>query len=271
MSIRKLLFPLSLVITAGLAYSQAALPHPESEEPPRSAPPIAAADAQAQEAAAADDDQAPVELAGAIQGDRYVSANGVFSIKIPIYPELGGTITDTTTSVTFRDAFTTHITIAAIPLDSSLLFQLSTSPKKEFLVQFFRDLVMPDLARNFPGTNWERGRYLADAHGGAVLIQTTLPNGSVFRNRTALFGQTDPVTVARRGNLIFAHGDALYLVSMELGERSTERSLYTNTPEQDDELLRSRLVALLNSMIFTTPAASSLDGKQPQAPSTNAK
>lgn len=266
MSIRALLYPLPFLLSAGLAFSQAALPHPESEEPPsRIAPPAAAAPEAQQQAQVADDEEPVVTLEGSIQGDRYVAANGVFSIKIPVYPELGGKIDDTPTSVTFQDAFTTHITIASIPLEGSLLFQLSASPKKDFLVQFFRDYVMPDLAKSFRGTNWEKGRFIADAHGGAVLIQTTLPGGSVFQGRTALFGQTDPVIVARRGNLLFAHGDALYLISMELGERSTERSLYDKTEQQDDELLRQRLLALLNSMTFVTPAATSLDS-QPPAP-----
>lgn len=267
MSLRTLLASLSFLLSAGLAFSQAALPHPESEEPPlRSAPPLVAAAPEADQEAAGEE-EAAIPLAGSLQDDRYVSADGVFSIKLPIYPELGGKIDDTATSVTFQDAFTTHITVASIPLDSSLVYQLSTSPKKDFLVQFFRDYIMPDLAKTFRGTNWEKGRYIADAHGGAVMIQTTMPGGSVFQSRTALFGQRDPIIVARRGNLLFAHGNALYLISMELGERSTERSQYGRTAQEDDELLRSRLLSLLNSMNFTTPAASSLDDKQaaPQA------
>lgn len=252
MRIRTLFLTPLISLTASIAVAQAtsqpALPEQQETNTP---PPALAAAQETQE-----DDN----LLGQINDDRYVAPAGLFSVKIPILPELGGSISDTQRSVVFQDAFFTHITIVSVALDSTQRFELSTSSKKEFLVKFFRDAVMPSLVRSFPGANWEKGHYLSGVQGGAVMLQTLLPNGSNFRRRTALLGQNDPVTIAKRGNLIFTQGDTLYIVSMELGERSTERSAYTRTVEQDDVILRQRLIDVAGSMRFssvpaTTPAA----------------
>jgi hypothetical protein len=202
---------------------------------------------------AAPDDTAP--LAGQVVGDTYLSPTGLFRITVPVRPELGGNITDTPNVVTFADAFTTHITIAVFPLDATQRWELSTTTKKDYLVKFFSGILLTDFRQKFPGSAVESATYLPTVQDGALLVYALLPGGSMFNQRVVLFGVTDKLPTAKRGNLLFIKGDNLFILSSEIAERATERSLYTKTTAQEDEILRQRLLDVLTSLRFTGPAA----------------
>jgi hypothetical protein len=218
--------------------------------------PVLLAQNEAQPAQNADDG-----LYGRIEDGRYYSPLNLYDIPIPVLSELGGRIVDTNNVVTFQDAFTTHITIAVYPLDATQRWELKTRGTKDYLVHFFADLVLPEMRKSLPKTTIENGKFKPGVQNGALFLHTLLPGGSRFNQRLVLFGDQDSFPVAKRGNLLFIYGDNLFLISSELGERSTERSLYTLTPEQEEELISKRLLKILDSIHFAplapvaTPAA----------------
>jgi hypothetical protein len=201
-------------------------------------------------------DEGPV-LLGNIENGSYISPNGLFRIPIPVLPELGGRITDTVNMVTFQDAFTTHITLAAIPMDSLMLEALAKSNRKEYLIKFFTGIMVPGMQKRFKDMTLEaNGVFMPKIHDGAVLINTLIPGGTAFYSRIAMFGATDNLPVAKRGNLLFIHGDVLFIISTELGERSTARSAYKKTLEQENDILRKQLLALHASLVIKGAEAS---------------
>jgi hypothetical protein len=197
----------------------------------------------------------PSILAGQVAGDTYLSATGLFRIAVPVRPELGGTITDTPNVVTFADAFTTHLTIAVIPLDATQRWELSTGSKKDYLVKLFSGFLLADFRQKFPGAAVESASYLPKLQDGALLVYALLPGGSMFNARIVLFGASDNLPTAKRGNLLFVKGDNIFILSSEIAERATERSLYTKTTAQEDEILRNRLLGVLGAIRFTGAAA----------------
>ena len=197
----------------------------------------------------------PAMLAGQIAGDTYLSATGLFRIAVPVLSELGGTITDTPDVVTFADSYTTHITIAVIPLDSTQRWELSTGSKKDYLVKFFSGFLLADFRQKFPGSSVESATFLPKLQEGALLVYALLPGGSMFNQRVALFGAADNLPTAKRGNLLFVRGDYIFILSSEIAERATERSLYAMTTAQEDEILRKRLLDVLGKIQFTGAAA----------------
>ena len=197
----------------------------------------------------------PAMLAGQIAGDTYLSATGLFRIAVPVLSELGGTITDTPDVVTFADSYTTHITIAVIPLDSTQRWELSTGSKKDYLVKFFSGFLLADFRQKFPGSSVESATFLPKLQEGALLVYALLPGGSMFNQRVALFGAADNLPTAKRGNLLFVRGDNIFILSSEIAERATERSLYAMTTAQEDEILRKRLLDVLGKIQFTGAAA----------------
>ena len=193
-------------------------------------------------------------LTGKIVGDTYASATGLFRVSVPVLSELGGTITDTPNVVTFADSFTTHITIAVFPLDATQCWELSTGSKKDYLVKFFTGFLLTDFRQKFPGAAVESSSFLPTVQDGALLVYALLPGGSMFNQRIALFGAGDNVPTAKRGNLLFVRDDNIFILSSEIGERATERSLYTKTTAQENEFLQQRLLDVLGRMRFTSAA-----------------
>jgi hypothetical protein len=196
----------------------------------------------------------PSILAGQVAGDTYLSATGLFRIAVPVRPELGGNITDTPNVVTFADSFTTHITIAVFPLDATQRWELSTGTKKDYLVKFFSGFLLADFREKFPGASVESATFLPTVQDGALLVYALLPGGSMFNQRIVLFGASDNLPIAKRGNLLFVKGDNIFILSSEIAERATERSLYTKTTAQEDEILKDRLLGVLGQMRFTSAA-----------------
>src|SRR5208283_3882567 len=171
---------------------------------------------------------------GRIEGDTYFSPTGIFQMKIPVLPEFGGSVSDTPNVVTFDDNFQIHLSVAAFPLSRDLKSEYDTRGPKEFLVNFFTSIVMPDFATNFPGSSMEQNAaFLPQFQGGSVLIFTLHPGGSNFENRSTISRAVKPV-VAKRGNLSFVRSGYVFIISTELAERALERSTYKKTPEEEN-------------------------------------
>lgn len=195
----------------------------------------------------------PPQIYGKVEGGYYTSPTGLYKVKIPVLPELGGSISDTPNVVTFDDDFNTHISIGAFPLSRELKWEYETRGAKEFLIYFFANIVMPDFAARFPGAAMEdNGAYLPKFQDGSMMIFTLLPGGSVFAQRVTLGTTREPV-VAKRGNLCFVKYNTVLVISTELAERVLERSTYHKTVEEENVVLRQRLLDIVGKMQFTAP------------------
>ncbi len=229
-----------ILVTAGLCLGASAL----------RAQTTAAADA----AANATIDLPPASLYGRIDGDTYASPTGAFWVRIPVLPELGGVATDTPNVVTFEDDFSTYCSIGAFPLSPELQAEYESRGTQGFLIYFFTKLVMPDFVAGCPGANIEdTGAFLPQFQGGSMLIFATLPGGSFFAPRTAAIWTPPGPVVAKRGNLCFVKNHFVFVVSMELAERSQQRLTYDLTPPQENALLKRRLLAIVARMEFNAP------------------
>lgn len=199
--------------------------------------------------------QSPTEgLVGRIDGFTYISPEENYRIYIPVLPDLGGTVSDTPTVVVFRDDYSRHVSIGAFPQDAMQRWEQSTRGLKDYLPYFFATYVLPDFRQMFPGTTVELAVFQPQRFGGALLCYTLMPGGTMFPSEVANFGDSDGVTIAKRGNLIFVQNNVVYVVSVELSERSIEGSLYDKTPEEEDKILRERLKEIVDDMEFARPS-----------------
>jgi hypothetical protein len=201
----------------------------------------------------------PPVLHGKVEGRTYISATGVFRMAIPVLPELGGSINDTENAVTFGDDFKTHVSVAVFAQDTAQRWENETRGRQDYLVYFFSTYVMPDFQQRAPGAKIESARFLPGIKDGALIVYTLLPGGSMFADRISLTGEPDPSLVAKRGNLLFVKNGHVFVISTELAERVLEHSTYHKTTAEEDELLRTRLLGLLEgieSPILPAPAGS---------------
>lgn len=196
-------------------------------------------------------------LNGRVEGRTYISPTGVFKVTIPVLPELGGAITDTPNVVTFQDAFSTHVSIAAFPQDATQRWELETRGMKDYLVYFFSKFVLSDFRRSFPGVRVESAQFRPHTMGGALIAYLLIPGGSMFADRVPRLSPTDPLPVAKRGNLLFVKNGYIFVISTELAERVIEGKQYHKTPAQEDQILRRRLDRIVDTMEFLKPAANS--------------
>lgn len=196
----------------------------------------------------------PAPLLGQVDGDYYVAANGAYRIRIPVLPQLGGTITDTQNVVVFQDDYSVHLSVGAFPQDATQHWELSTRGLQDYLTYFFGNFIMPDFIRTYPGAKVETATFAPQLLGGALFVYTLLPGGSMFEFRVPNLGASSTPPVAKRGNLVFIQKGYVYVISMELSERVTEGSAYHKTPEQENQILRRRLTDLASTMQFLKPA-----------------
>lgn len=190
-------------------------------------------------------------LAGRMDGESYVSPTGEFRIRAPILTELGGTIEDNQSVVTFHDDFGTHISIACFDLDATQRWELETRGLRDYLLYFFRDVVMVNFKDRYPGSTIESARYLAELLDGSLIAYSLLPGGSYFETHNSVTGlpPENPV-VAKRGTLLFVRHRHVYVVSTELSERALQRTTYNQTTKQEDDVLSARLTAIIGRMTF---------------------
>jgi hypothetical protein len=207
-------------------------------------------------ASRAQTDDAPPALHGKIEGHTYISASGTFRMAIPVLLELGGSVLDTENVVTFGDDFKTHVSVAVFAQDATQRWENETRGRRDYLIYFFSNYLMPDFQQHTPGAKIESARFLPGVQDGALIVYTLLPGGSMFADRVSLTGEPDPSLVAKRGNLLFVKNDHVFVISTELAERVLEHSTYHKTTAEEDELLRTRLMDLLGSIEFSSPPSS---------------
>jgi hypothetical protein len=189
-------------------------------------------------------------LLGRLEGDTYISPTGEFRIRAPVLPELGGAIEDTESVVTFHDDFGTHLSIACFDLDATQRWELDTRGLRDYLLYFFTDIVMANFQARFPGSRAESARFLPELLDGTLIAYALLPGGSNFAEPPSVVGASDPI-IAKRGSLLFVRHRHVYVVSLELAERATQRSTYNLTTAQEDDQLSTRLTAVIGRMTFT--------------------
>ena len=192
------------------------------------------------------------ELLGKVDGKNYLSPTGLFRIAIPVLPELGGGITDTPNVVTFQDAFNLHVSIAAFEQDATQRWELSTRGVKDYLVYFFSNFILADFKQAFAGAKIESAKFLPGMLEGALLTYILVPDGTMFRDRVAQIS-ADIVPVAKRGNLLFVRNGHIFVITTELAERVIEGRTYQKTTEEEDEILRNRLIDIVNKIAFAKP------------------
>lgn len=201
--------------------------------------------------------QQPIDtgsLAGRVEGKTYFSPTGAFQVAIPVLPELGGRILDTPNVVTFQDNFSVLCTIAAFPMDATQRWEHSTRGPKDYLAYFFANFVLPDFQETFRGAEVQSAKFAPSIGNGSLLVYLLLPGGSMFADKLAFAAGNQAVPVAKRGNLLLVRNSWIFVISVELAERVIERSSYTKTTEEEDEILRQRLSDLLGKITFTAPA-----------------
>lgn len=192
-------------------------------------------------------------LIGRVDDRTYISPGGIYRVQIPVLPELGGTISDTGNVVVFRDEYNVHVSIGSFALDATQRWELSTRGLKDYLPAFFTSFVMPDFQKMFPGTHVESGSFMPNYLGGALLCYTLMPGGSMFVPQMSDIRPGGGPPVAKRGNLVFVHNHVVYVISIELAERSLEGSLYNKTTEEENAILKGRLQSVVNGMEFAAP------------------
>ncbi len=192
-------------------------------------------------------------LSGAIESGVYSSPTNAFKIAVPVLPELGGRIRDTEHVVMFQDSFGVQISVGAFPQDATQRWELSTRGTKDYLIYFFGTFVMADFKHFCPGAHIESAGFSSDFLDGALFGYILLPGGSMFGEQLA-FAPHDKPPVAKRGNLLFVRNGFVFVVSTELAERVTEGTTYNKTPDEEDKILRKRLVDIVAKMQFTKPA-----------------
>jgi hypothetical protein len=201
--------------------------------------------------------RALAQLQGSVVDDVYVSPTGAFKVPVPVSPELGGVLHDTDRVVTFRDNFGTHLSIGAFRQDATQRWEMSTEGTKDFLISFFTGYVLEDFRSFCPKAKVESAGYSADYMDGSVFGFILLPGGSMFNDHLAFVSPDNP-PVAKRGILLFARNGYTFVISIELSERVLEGSKYSKSPEEEDQILRNRLLAITKKITFLKP-----DGAKP--------
>ncbi|HXQ80737.1 MAG TPA: hypothetical protein VN775_05470 [Opitutaceae bacterium] len=191
-------------------------------------------------------------LSGTVEAGVYTSPSNAFKVAVPVLPELGGRVRDTEHLVIFKDNFGVQITIGAFTQDATQRWELSTRGIKDYLIYFFGSFVMADFKRYCPDARIESAGYAADYLDGALFCYILLPGGSMFADQLAFTTPSKP-PVAKRGNLVFFKNGFVFVVSTELAERVTEGTTYNKTPEEEDKILRKRLVDIVAKMQFPKP------------------
>lgn len=191
-------------------------------------------------------------LYGKIDGEYYVAPGAAYRYPIPVMPKLGGRVEDTEGVVTFDDPLGLHLSIASFPLDLSQKWEWETRGAKDYLGYFHANFILPDFQRRYPGSADEASVFVPELYGGTLIVFTLLPGGSFFTEQSSVLGT--PVTpgpiVAKRGTLLFVREARIFIMSLELAERVTQRSTFKKTPEEENALLRDRILTYARRFEF---------------------
>jgi hypothetical protein len=197
----------------------------------------------------------PPPLEGRVEGRTYVSPTGLFRVQIPVLPELGGDITDTPNVVTFQDDFNVHVSIAAFQQDATQRWENSTRGTKDYLIYFFSNFVLADFKQTFNGVQIESAKFVPGTLEGSLLAYLLVPGGTMFGDRVPQVG-SDRLPVAKRGNLLFVRSGHVFVISIELAEKVIEGKSFNKTTAEEDEILRKRLLDIVDKITFTKTTAS---------------
>lgn len=200
-------------------------------------------------------------IEGKIEGRTYVSPTGLFKVTIPVLPELGGDITDTPNVVTFQDDFNVHVSIAAFQQDATQRWENSTRGTKDYLIYFFSNFVLADFKQTFEGVQIESAKFVPGLLEGSLLTYLRVPGGTMFPERVPAVG-SDVLPIAKRGNLLFVRNDHVFVISIELAEKVIEGKAFNKTTAEEDEILRKRLLDIVDKIAFTKPAAPAAAAKK---------
>jgi hypothetical protein len=193
-------------------------------------------------------------LYGEFRNGHYISHAGHFRISVPVLAELGGKIFDTENVVTFTDEVSTHVSVAVFPLDLTNKWELETRGVKEFLAFFYAEHVLANFARRFAGVATERSVFTPELRNGALFVFTLLPGGSAFQSKaTVVETPGAPLPAAKRGTLLFVERGSIFILSTELAERVTQSSAFQKSADEENEILRTRLIALAGRMQIPSP------------------
>lgn len=193
-------------------------------------------------------------LYGEVRNGHYTAPEGRFRLPVPVLTELGGRVIDTEAVVTFADDVSTHLSLACFPLDMSNKWELETREIRDYLAYFFAEHVYSNFAQRYPGATNERSEFTADLRGGALFVFTLLPGGSAFEGKANLIdGAAQSPAVAKRGTLLFVDHGCIFILSTELAERVTQRSAFQKTADEENEILRTRLIQLANRLQIPAP------------------
>lgn len=186
----------------------------------------------------------PPTLYGEVKGSTYLAPGARFKMSIPVLPELGGQVHDSENVVTFDDPVSTHVSVACFPFDLTQKWEFETRGAREYLEYFYREFVFADFDARFPGSVNEASVFSPQLRDGALFVFALLPGGSAFEGRNTLLDTGARPAVAKRGTLLFVQNACVFIISAELAERVTQRAAFQKTPEQENEILRTRLVEL---------------------------
>ncbi|MDR0352857.1 MAG: hypothetical protein LBI02_05775 [Opitutaceae bacterium] len=249
MTIRRLLTPGILAcLSLLLPFARAQTPPPEAATLP---------------------DEEPNPLAGRITGKTYYAPGDVYHMSIPVLPELGGTVEDTPTTVTFQDAFETFVLVGCVRMDAAMTADEHLRGRKDFLTSFFTTHLQPDIQRVLPGSRVEKALFLREREGGALLVYMLLPGGSMFNDLLFLPRYEKP-PVAKRGNLLFVKHGHVFIISTELADKVLARSTYNKTEDEENAILRQSLLGILNRITFTMPPVNTAPAAETPATGTPA-
>ncbi len=193
-------------------------------------------------------------IEGRIEGRTYVSPTGLFKVAIPVLPELGGDLTDTPNVVTFQDDFNVHVSIAAFPQDATQRWENSTRGAKDYLIYFFSNFVLSDFRQNFEGVQIESAKFVPGVLDGSLLTYLLVPGGTMFPDRLPAVSN-EVLPIAKRGNLLFIRNEHVFVISIELAEKVIEGKSFGKSVAEQDEILRRRLLEMVDKITFLKPAA----------------
>jgi hypothetical protein len=179
----------------------------------------------------------PNPLVGRITGKTYHAPGDIYHMSIPVLPELGGTVEDTPTTVTFQDAFDTFVLVGCVQMDSAMSADEHLRGRKDFLTSFFTTHLQPGIQRALPGSRVEKALFLREREGGALLVYMLLPGGSMFNDLLFIPSHERP-PVAKRGNLLFVKNGHVFIISTELADKVLTRTTYSKTEDEENAILR---------------------------------
>jgi hypothetical protein len=197
---------------------------------------------------------------GRLEGEYYTAPGNIYRFPIPIMPQFGGQVQDTENVVTFDDPLGLHLSIASFPLDLSQKWEWETRGAREYLAYFHTTFVLADFLQRYPDAHDESSIFVPDLYNGTLIVFSLLPGGSAFEERSSVLGT--PVrepAVAKRGTLLFVRDGRIFVLSLELAERVTQRATFHLKPEEENALLRDRLITHARRLEFPRPA-----GARPQ-------